>query len=70
MHNTRYKRQRHEPDNRKSGAAQALVDEALAINHSLNTQADELALDFTAQPDHLLNQVNRQPGIKHQKYYS
>jgi len=55
-----YECQGREPDKSKCLAAQALVEEALAINRSLNTQSNELALDLTDQPDHSLNPAHRQ----------
>jgi len=36
------------------------VEESLAIHCALNAQADWLALDLTAEPEHPLNQTNRQ----------
>jgi len=36
------------------------VEESLAIHCALNAQADGLALDLTAEPEHPLNQTNRQ----------
>ena len=48
------------PDKSKCLAARALVEEAVAINRALNSQADELALELATQPQHPLNQANRQ----------
>jgi len=47
------------PDKGKCCGAQALGEEALAINRTLNAQVNVLALDLTAQPDPILNQANR-----------
>ena len=51
-----------EPDKSKCLTSRALVEEALAINRTLNSLVDELALDRAAQPEpqHPLNQANRQ----------
>ena len=47
-------------DMSKCFIARELVEEAVAINRALNSQADELALDLAAEPQHPLNQANRQ----------
>ena len=59
MYNKQYD---HEPgpDKSKCLTARALVEEAVAINRALNSQADELALKLATQPQHPLNQANRQ----------
>ena len=48
------------PDKSKCLASRVLVEEALAINRTLNLQADELALDLATQPQHPLNRANGQ----------
>jgi len=61
VHIQQHERQGSGPDTeRKYHAAQALVEEALAFNRALNAQADKYALDLTAEPNHPLNQANRQ----------
>ena len=59
MYNEQYDRERG-PDKSKCLAARALVEEAVTINRALNSQADELALELATQPQHPLNQANRQ----------
>ena len=59
MYNAQYNREPG-PDKSKCHAARALVEEAVDINHALNLQADDLALDLAAQPRHPLNQAKRQ----------
>ena len=59
MYNEQYDREPG-PDKSKCLAARALVEEAVAINRALNSQADELALELATQPQHPLNQANRQ----------
>ena len=48
------------PDMSKCFIARELVEEAVAINHALNSQAVELPIDLAAEPQHPLNQANRQ----------
>jgi len=59
MYNEQYDREPG-PDKSKCLAGRALVEEAVAINRALNSQADELALDLATQPQHPLNRANRQ----------
>jgi len=60
IYNEQSVRQGRRPDKSKCRDAKALGEEALAINRTLIAQADELALDLTAQPDPNLNQARRQ----------
>jgi len=58
--NHQYQRQGRGPDKKKCRAAQALGEEALDINRTLNAQVDVLALDLTSQPSPILNQAHRE----------
>jgi len=59
IYNDQYVRQGRGPDKSKCRDAKALGEEALAINRTLIVQADELALDLSAQPDPNLKQASR-----------
>jgi len=71
VYNAQYARQLRQgsgPDKQKCSAAQALGEEALAIQRALNAEADKLAHDRTAQSNsniQTLNQAHRQEGTAH-----